>query len=309
MKLLVTGASGFIGRHLMDLLRRQGVCAFTIGRTPVPDQPGDRHIGCDLLAGGNDCETALRRLGATHLLHLAWVTDPASYQVSPLNGAWLQATQSLVRAFADAGGRHMVVAGTCAEYDWSQGWCLEDVTPLNPSSPYGAAKDTARRWLQDYSAVHGLRLAWARIFFPFGRGQSAQRLLPALVSALQGQCPVFTVQALQRRDFVPVQDVARALSVMLQASAQGCYNISSAEPVAIGDLLRVLARLLDADPNPMLAMAATSAQQPMLVAGDNRRLQGLGWEQPAPLADTLAQMVAETGAAGPIRMAVASHGH
>jgi hypothetical protein len=71
----------------------------------------------------------------------------------------------------------------------------------------------------------------------------------------------------------------------------------------------VLARLLDADPNPMLAMAATSAQQPMLVAGDNRRLQGLGWEQPAPLADTLAQMVAETGAAGPTRMAVASHGH
>jgi nucleoside-diphosphate-sugar epimerase len=308
MKVLVTGASGFIGRHVMALLRRQGVSAWTLGRTPPPGQPRGTHLTCDLLAGGHDCTAVLRSLGASHLLHLAWVTEPGSYQTSPLNGEWLRATQSLARTFAQAGGRHMVVAGTCAEYDWSTGWCHEDVTPLLPATPYGAAKDATRRWLHDFAKAHGVRLAWGRIFFPFGSGQSPQRLIPALVSALQGQYPVFPVQALQRRDFIAVQDVARALSALLQSSAQGCYNISSAEPVAIGDLVRTLAHLLDADPGPILAAAATGSQEPLLVAGDHHRLQALGWERPAPLAHGLAQMIAATGAASPSRPMEADHG-
>jgi nucleoside-diphosphate-sugar epimerase len=309
MKVLVTGASGFIGRHVMELLRRQGVSAWTLGRTPLPGQPSGRHLRYDLLADGSDCAAALRRLGATHLLHLAWVTEPASYQTSPLNGEWLQATQSLARAFVQAGGQHMVVAGTCAEYDWSHGWCFEDVTPLLPATPYGAAKDAARRWLRDYGQTQGVRVAWGRIFFPFGRGQANQRLIPALVSALQGRLAVFPVQALQRRDFVAVQDVARALSVLLQSSAQGCYNISSAEPVAIGDLVRELARLLDADPEPILAVAAKDIQEPVLVAGDHHRLHALGWERPAPLADRLAQLIAEIGATSSARTTRIGHGH
>lgn len=308
MKVLVTGASGFIGRHVMELLRYQGVSAWTLGRTPLPGHPSGMHLSCDLLAGGLDCAAALRRLGASHLLHLAWMTEPVSYQTSPLNAEWLRATQSLARTFAQAGGRHMVVAGTCAEYDWSQGWCHEDVTPLLPATPYGAAKDATRRWLQDYGQDHGLRLAWGRIFFPFGNGQANQRLIPALVSALQGRGPVFPVQALQRRDFIAVQDVARALSVLLRSSAQGCYNISSAEPVAIGELVRTLAQLLDADPEPILAVAATGAQEPVLVAGDHQRLQALGWDRPAPLAAGLAQMMAEIGVTSPPRPMETDHG-
>ncbi len=307
MKLLVTGASGFIGRHVLELLRLRGVTAWTLGRAPPPGHPPGAHISCDLLADSDNCAAALRRLAPSHLLHLAWVTDPARYQTSALNGDWQQATQSLALAFAEAGGRHIVVAGSCAEYDWSQGWCSEDTTPLAPATPYGVAKDAARRWMHDYAADHGLRLAWGRIFFPFGAWQSSQRLIPALASALQGHRAVFPVQALQQRDFVSAPDVAQALWTLLQAPAAGSYNISSAQPVPIADLVWTLARLLHVDPAPVLAVAAAGLQEPALVAGDNRRLRALGWAGPTPLADALAQMIEFDAAAHSMRHAVAVH--
>jgi nucleoside-diphosphate-sugar epimerase len=295
MRLLITGAGGFLGSHVLALLRQQGVPAWTLGRTQPKDWPGIAHVTCDLLAG-DDCAASLRTIAPSHLLHLAWVTDHAHYQTSPLNTEWLRATQTLTRAFTDAGGRHLVVAGTCAEYDWSQGWCHEETTPLAPAVPYGVAKDGCRQWLQDHAAAHGLRMAWGRIFFPFGTGQSAQRLIPALVSALQGRQAIFPVQAMQRRDFVSAPDVAQALWTLLQAPAGGCYNISSAQPVAIGELVRMLARLLGVDPTPVLVAAAAGVQAPALVAGDNRRLRAFGWAGPAPLVDCLATMLGASAA-------------
>ena len=202
----------------------------------------------------------------------------------------------------------MVVAGTCAEYDWSQGWCREDTTPLLPATPYGTAKDATRIWLQDHANVHGLRLAWGRIFFPYGAGQSPGRLIPALIAALQGRGAVFPVQAMQRRDFVPASDVAQALWTLLQGPACGCYNISSAQPVAIADLVRTLAHLLDADPAPVLAEAVVGLRQPALVAGDNLRLRALGWAGPTMMAEGLARLVAAANAVPPTLCAVTDHG-
>lgn len=294
MRLLVTGGSGFLGRHVLELLRQRGVAAWTLGRSVPTGCSSASHLMCDLFAGDPSCAASLRQLAPSHLLHLAWVTDPASYQTSPLNAGWRQATCQLAQAFAQAGGRHMVVAGSCAEYDWTQGWCHEDTTPLLPATPYGVEKDATRRWLQEHASDLGLRLAWGRIFFPYGVGQSAGRLIPALVAALQGLRPPFPVQARQQRDFVWASDVAQALWVLLQSPARGCYNISSAQPVAIADLVRTLARLLDADPAPMLAEAAPGLSPPALVAGDNQRLRALGWAGPTPLAEGLARTVASS---------------
>ncbi len=294
MRVLLTGASGFLGRHVLALLQQRGVQTWSLGRSCPPSLPVAAHLACDLLSGA-DLAVALRQLAPSHLLHLAWVTDYANYQVSPRNAHWMQATQRLAQAFCDAGGRHMVVAGSCAEYDWSGGWCDEETTALTPATAYGAAKDATRRWLQAHCAASGVRLAWGRIFFPFGAGQSPQRLIPSLVAALRGERDVFAVQALHRRDFVAAPDVAGALCTLLQSCAGGCFNISSADPVAVGDLVRMLAQLLDADPAPLLDMAARELQPPALVAGSNRSLCAIGWSGPTPLIDGLAQMVHGVG--------------
>ena len=309
MRLLLTGASGFLGRHVLGLLRQHGVAVWTLGRGCPPGQSAAMHIYCDLLAGG-DLAAPLRQLAPSHLLHLAWVTDHNSYQTSARNADWARATEQLARAFCDAGGRHLVAAGSCAEYDWSSGWCDEDTTAIMPASAYGAAKEATRQSLQTLCTGRGVRLAWARVFFTFGAGQSALRLIPSLVAALRGTRRVFKIESLQRRDFLAAPDVAQAFETLLQAPAAGCYNISSAKPVALGDLVRTLARLLDADPRPLLALAATDPTPPALVAGDNRRLRALGWCGPSGLVDRLAQMIAQQDAAPmPANRAHAADGH
>jgi len=295
VRVILTGGSGFLGRHVLDLLRHLGVAVWTLGRSLPCGQLRERHVFCDLLAD-DPLACHLLPIAPTHLLHLAWVTDPASYRESPLNSAWIQATQRLTQAFGQAGGRHMVSVGSCAEYDWSHGWCNDDALHLSPSTPYGLAKDATRMLLQTACAADGIRFAWARVFFPFGIGQSPQRLIPSLVSVLRGRQSAFVTQTLQRRDFISAPDVARALWVLLKSPAHGCYNICCANPVSIEDLIRLLAGLLHADPQPLLAMAAAELQQPELVAGENQRLKSLGWQPGGTLSDSLSQYLADIDA-------------
>jgi nucleoside-diphosphate-sugar epimerase len=291
VKVLLTGASGFLGRHVLGLLRQRGVSAWTLGRSCPVGQHARAHVYCDLLVDGGLGET-LRHLAPSHLLHLAWVTDPATYQASPRNGDWVRSTKRLARAFCDAGGSHIVVAGSCAEYDWSHGWCQEEETPLRPATPYGEAKNTTRQDLLALCSERGVRLAWARIFFPFGPAQAPGRLIPSLLAVLMGAHEPFSVQTGQRRDFVAAADVAHALLTLLEVPAHGSFNISSGHPRAIGEVVQLLAQLIGANPQPLLAVAATQLQPPELVAGDNSRLRALGWNGPTPIADSLAQMVA-----------------
>lgn len=113
MRALLTGASGFLGRYVLDQLRRQGVDTVVIGRT-CPGGPHGDTIQADLLQL-EDYTAIVQRAQATHLLHLAWYAEHGQYWTSPLNLRWLEASVRLVEAFCVAGGQKVVAAGSCAE--------------------------------------------------------------------------------------------------------------------------------------------------------------------------------------------------
>ena len=116
----------------------------TTSAAPSRD-PGVHLVSCDLLAPGA-AERLVAETQPTHLLHLAWYTEHGSFWNSPENLAWLAASVQLVGAFTAAGGRRAVVAGSCAEYDWSGPQpCSEPATPLRPHTLYGTCKKAAVR--------------------------------------------------------------------------------------------------------------------------------------------------------------------
>lgn len=277
MKVLLTGASGFLGRHVLQALQARGVNVVTIGRQ-VPS-PGIPHLSADLL-GADDWAHAVAGQQASHLLHLAWYAEHGQYWSSMLNLQWVHATLQLVQAFAQGGGSHVVAAGTCAEYDWAHGWCREDTTPLAPATLYGTAKDATRRLLGAACAPLNLSWAWGRVFLPYGQGEAPARLIPSLHSVFTGQRAPFGVNAEAWRDFLHVSDVASAFVTLLDDRACGAYNISSAEPVRLSDVVRRLAQACNANPEPVLRLATERPGEPRLLAGDNSRLCALGW-QPA----------------------------
>jgi nucleoside-diphosphate-sugar epimerase len=290
MKVLVTGASGFIGRSLLPLLAAQGGEVVTLGRTPAP---GPAHIQADLLTTP-DLPRLLHGVGATHLLHLAWYVEHGLYWESPQNLRWQEASVRLVEAFCDAGGCHAVLAGTCAEYDWSAPAPFREVgSPAEPATLYGIAKDATRRLTMAVCARRQVGCAWARIFLPYGAGEAAARLVPSLASVFRGERAAFGVNAAGRRDFLHAADVAGALAHLALTGGNGIFNIGSGQPVPVADLVRTLAGLMGADPEPVLALATERPGEPALLAGDVTRLFATGWRPALSLRDGLARMLEE----------------
>jgi len=294
MTVLVTGASGFLGSYVLEALRRRGRAVVAVGRRPPANLGKSRFISADLLAV-SDWPALLREAGASELLHLAWYAEHGAYWTSPLNLRWVDATVRLVEAFCATGGQRVVVSGTCAEYDWSWGYCREDATPLVPATLYGTAKDAARRLVAAVCREHGVPCAWGRVFLLHGRGETADRLVPSLIAALRGQRPPFAMNAQAFRDVLHAADVADALLTLLEAEANGAFNICSGQPTALADVLRHLACCLEADPEPILALTTSRPDDPPLLVGAPTKMSDLGWRPSLTLEEGLARHIAEAG--------------
>lgn len=290
MKVLVTGASGYLGRHVLQRLRARGADVVVLGRSLPAGFEDTPLVHADLLAT-HDFVPLLQGIGATHLLHLAWYAEYGRYWTSPLNLRWVDATLRLLQAFGDSGGRHAAVAGTCAEYDWAPGWLREQGTPMQPQALYGVAKDATRRLATALCAARGLSLAWCHVFYPFGPGEAHQRMLPSLIEVFRGRAAPFGVNISAYRGMLPVSDAAEAFVHLLANGCDGRFNICSGQPALIGDVVRTLARLCSADPAPVLALASARAGDPAMLVGDNAKLLATGWRAAQTLEQGLAAQV------------------
>lgn len=223
-RVLVTGGSGFIGRAAVPALRSRGFDIVELSR--------DRTDLLDVAATAG----AVRDIAATHLLHLAWYVEHGDYWTSPVNAQWVDASEQLFRTFVDAGGRRIVSVGTCAEYDWSNGVCVEDETPIAPVTIYGAAKAELHRRLRSLDVSY----AWARLFFIYGPHEDARRFIPSsTLAALHGGGVICRNPEI-RRDFLYVDDAGAALAALVEANAEGAVNVGSGRAVALSDVASMI---------------------------------------------------------------------
>lgn len=240
-RVLVTGATGFIGQYTLLPLRELGFDIHVAGRKP-PDDPAVTYHKANLFDPADVARVA-REAEASHLLHLAWDTEPGQFWNSPLNLDWVSASLTMVRAFAEAGGTRAVLAGTCAEYRWgSEEQLDESRSKLLPTTLYGVSKDALRRIVSSYAETAALSFAWGRIFFLYGPGEKPGRLVSDAIRALGSRQPFATTDGNQRRDFMHVEDVARAFALLLASEVQGAVNIASGQAVLVRSILEAIAR-------------------------------------------------------------------
>ncbi len=164
-RVLVTGATGFVGSHCLAPLVERGFDVLGLYRErPPQDLAGVRWVRGDVM----DRPTMRRLLEDNKpkgLLHLAWFVEPGKLITDSSNLSWVSASLDLIRAFRECGGERCTISGSCYEYDWRFGYCVEDVTPCEPDTLYGAAKDSLRRTFLTYCNVTGLSGSWGRAFF------------------------------------------------------------------------------------------------------------------------------------------------
>jgi nucleoside-diphosphate-sugar epimerase len=277
-RVLITGASGFLGSHCLAPLLARGFDVVALHRERAPvDVPGVRWVHGDVMD-----RTQMRRILDEHrpqgLLHLAWFVEPGKLIADPSNIAWTAASLDLIRAFREAGGERCVVSGSCYEYDWRYGYCVEDVTPCEPDTLYGAAKDALRRAFLAYCSVSGLSGAWGRAFFMYGPRENPRRLVSSMIlSLLRGQ-QAKSSHGLQVRDYLHIQDVADGMVALLASEAKGAYNIAAGSAVTIRDIVELLGRITGRSDLLQIGALPARANDAPLVLGDTRRAASeIGW--------------------------------
>lgn len=235
-RVLVTGASGFIGTPLVEVLVDQGWAVVTASRTRPDRDPGVADwIQTDLLTDDPRQLTAAAR--AEVLVHLAWIATPGLYGHSLENLDWLRTSAALSAAFLAGGGRRLVGAGTCLEYD-----CDGGADSTGPRTLYAAAKHACRLVFErQIAAVEGASLAWPRIFYLIGPGDHPDRFAPALARRLVAGETAEISQGLVERDFIDVRDCARAMAALAGAEASGTFDLASGRGWRLRDLAEAIA--------------------------------------------------------------------
>jgi nucleoside-diphosphate-sugar epimerase len=271
MKILITGATGFIGSHVVRALLLEGHEIVAISR-PISDRRRIRDVEHALrIVDGdvNDGETARRIAEATKpeiCVHLAWFAVPGKYSQAVENLDYVQATARLAWNVARCGCRRFVGIGSCAEYDMDQGY-LSESTPIRPRSLYAAAKAGTQMLLEQIGTLTGMATVWVRLFYQYGPYEADQRLVPAVIqSLLRGQVAK-TTRGEQIRDFLHVEDVASAIAAITFSELTGVVNV-----------VRTLAQLVGREDLIDLGAIPYGSGEPMFVCADNRRLKvGTGW--------------------------------
>jgi nucleoside-diphosphate-sugar epimerase len=293
-RVLVTGAGGFIGRRALAPLRAAGFEVHAALSPRSPERGGGRAAGLpdhvsayrsDLL-NAREIDALIEAVRPTHLLHFAWIATPGEYWQSADNYRWLAASTHLLKAFQRSGGIRAVMAGSCAEYDWSQASvCDERTTPLagGPNSshatPYAECKIAMSRVLEEFGRAHRLSTAWGRIFFQFGPGEDPRRLVASVITDLLSGREAACTSGTQIRSFLHVEDVGSAFAALLGAEVEGAVNVGSAERVSIADLLgRIAERIGRADLLKLGARPTPTSEPPLLVPDVGRLRAEVGFE-------------------------------
>ncbi|HLY49388.1 MAG TPA: NAD(P)-dependent oxidoreductase [Solirubrobacteraceae bacterium] len=294
-RVLVTGATGFIGRWTLPRLVAQGYEVHALSRRGggAAGPPEVRWETLDLLDPATAGEL-IERISPTHLLHLAWYAEPGKFWHSPENLRWVEASLRLLRAFAAGGGERVLAAGTCAEYEWqARVRCLEDETPCRPATVYGASKHGLHLIAQKFAEREGLSLAWGRIFFVFGPGEHPQRLGGGAARALARGEPAELSHGRQVRDFLYSEDLADAFVAVLDSGVEGAVNLASGQATTIRELVEALALAAGRPDLPRFGARDPAPGEPAALTADVTRLrEQVGWTPPASLQERARDTIA-----------------
>lgn len=243
-RVLLTGATGFVGRQILEALLKANVDLRLVlrdgseSRLPLTGVAEILHT-VDLFKESAEWWAAACQ-GVNIVIHAAWYAEPGVYMQSPKNLDCLAGTLQLATGCALAGVRRVVGIGSCSEYDMTEGH-LSVNTPLRPTTPYAGAKAATFLALSTVLSEQGISFAWARLFYLYGEDEDARRLIPYLRARLSAGEPAELTSGTQIRDYLDVADAGAEIAALALGSAIGAINICSGHAQTVRELAEQIA--------------------------------------------------------------------
>ncbi len=247
MRIVVTGASGFIGSELCRQLQSLGHEVTPILRGHPSAQRGPSSHQASVKSNDIFSESkswwisVLREKDA--IIHSAWsgASRPTELHDKSIQQRCRQGTILIGEAAAEAGISRFVGLGTALEYAPSDS-PIRVTDPVDPKLPYSQAKHGAHMGLR--AALHGTetKLVWCRVFQVFGQGESSERLYPSIMRAISSQCEISLTSGLQVRDFIPVELACQQIIRDGLYGSKAVTNICTGVGTTVRDFCLALAR-------------------------------------------------------------------
>lgn len=289
MRVLVTGAAGFVGAHLVRQLLDDGHEVIAWVR-PTTDTWRLHELPLRMEVASLTDPRVIPDVRPDVCVHLAWVAEPGQYLHSPRNDDCARDGLELLRRLSEVDCRRVVMVGTCAEYAPSD-QPLRESDPTEPLTPYARAKDRLRRNAERLANELGIEFCWARLFYLFGPMEDERRLVPALARRLRAGDEFLAGTGEHLRDYLHVHDVAAGLATLMRASCSGTFNVCSADAVSVRDLMETVADMVGN--RHLLRFNALPPRDwdPPVLVGDHQRLRSLGWQPRFDLHDGIRNTV------------------
>lgn len=289
-KVLITGASGFIGRHVTQEMIKRGYTVYAPSLAPTAE-PRAGLIECQMDMFD---KAELTRYLQTHkfenLIHLAWYVGPKCH-MSPGNVDWLCLSLDLLKLFAQNGGKKFLGAGSVSEYDFSCGLLQEDKTPLTNPSLYGQTKAALYNVGKIFCQQQDISFKWARIFNLYGPYERAARLMPSVIcSMLKGE-DVKVSPCTKFLDYLHVEDTARGICQFFESEVTGAVNIASGAPIQLRYMVEEMARLTNFKGNILWGALEENFADPVIAGSNTRLTQEVGWKPVYTLQTGLEQTI------------------
>jgi nucleoside-diphosphate-sugar epimerase len=269
MRILVTGASGFVGRHVVSALLDQGVEVCAVTRTRKPPNISISTLKTDDVFSHSVEFWREKLCGFDAVIHCAWYTDHGKYLHSNKNLDCMLGTIQLVRGAEQAGVKHFQGIGTCYEYDLSQlGDCSKQISvdsPLRPTTLYGGTK--AATFLALAEHCKEMKFSWSRLFYLFGNGEDERRLVPHVHSLLSQNKSVVINSGDRALDYLYVVEAGRQIVEVTKNQRSGPLNICSGRPTKLSDLVLSIADFYGCRELVQFTKRSTPSNEPRFVIG------------------------------------------